>query len=244
MKNKMSRSKKNVKQPQKTAKTKGGSSIWKDKALVKIDLGCGENKMPGAIGVDFRQVRGVDIVQNLTLFPWKNVPSEVADIVMSSHLLEHINPDSPDPRLAGLVDLMLAKKLITPKEVIDHVGDYKFLGGFMRFMDEVWRTLKPGGQFISTFPYGGSPGYWQDPTHVNPITHVTLAYFDPLAKDSAGNMYHLYSIYRPKPWAIVRCFYDTNGFMEVCMEKRKIDKSYRTIEDGGMIGDDIKKKKS
>ena len=173
----------------------------------------------------------MDIVQNLTLFPWQNIPDEIADTAMSSHLLEHINPDSPDPRLAGLIDLLLDKKVITPKEVTDRIGDYKFLGGFVRFMDEVWRILKPGGQFICTFPYAGSPGYWQDPTHVNPINHVTLAYFDPLAKDSAGNFYHLYTIYRPKPWQVVKCFYDVNGFIEVALEKRRIDPSYHTMGD-------------
>lgn len=217
----------------KTHKTKE-NDIFTSKAKVTIDLGCGENKYPGAIGIDFRAMNGVDVVQNLTVFPWLNVPSEVADVAMSSHLLEHINPDSPDPRLAGLIDLLLSKKVIKQAEVDKFIGEYKFLGGFMRFMDEVWRTLKPGGQFISTFPYAGSPGYFQDPTHVNPITHVTMAYFDPLAKDATGHMYHLYSIYRPKPWKIIKCFYDQNGFMEIAMEKRKIDASYKTTNDSGM----------
>lgn len=211
---------------------KGKDSIWTKKSITRMDLGCGENKQPGTIGVDFRDLPGVDIVQNLAIFPWNNIPSEVVDVAMSSHLLEHINPDSPDPRLAGLLDLLLEKKIITTQEVDSHIGEYKYLGGFVRFMDEVWRTLKPGGQFLCTFPFGGSPGYWQDPTHVNPITHVTLAYFDPFAKDSAGNSYNLYPIYRPKPWKIVRCFYDMNGFMEVAFEKRKIDKSYKCIDDG------------
>lgn len=213
--------------PQKEVK-----KLFSEKASVKIDLGCGENKFPGAIGVDFRKVKGVDIVQDLTIFPWLALPSESVDIAMSSHLLEHINPDSPDPRLAGLLDLLLQKKVVTQAEVNAHIGEYRFLGGFIRFLDEVWRVLKPGGQFISTFPFGGSPGYWQDPTHVNPITHVTLAYFDPLAKDASGNLYHLYTIYRPKPWQIVRCFYNQNGFIEVAMEKRKIDPSYKTLDNG------------
>jgi SAM-dependent methyltransferase len=212
------------------------NSIWTDKASIKIDLGCGENKMPGAVGVDFRKMNGVDIVQDLTMFPWRNIPNEIADVIMSSHLLEHINPDSPDPRLAGLIDLMLSKKLINQIEVDKYIGDYRFLGGFIRFMDEVWSKLKPGGQFISTFPYAFSPGYAQDPTHVCPISHVTLAYFDPLAKDSAGNMYHLYTIYRPKPWKVLRCFYSQEGFIEVALEKRIIDPSYHVTDSNGMVG--------
>ncbi len=221
--------KKTVEPKTKTIKKNG---IWAQKAIVKIDLGCGENKIQGSVGVDFRKVGDVDIVQNLTLFPWNNIPTDIADVVMSSHLLEHINPDSPDPRLAGLIDLMLEKKLISTGDVNKYIGDYKFLGGFVRFMDEVWRITKPGGQFISTFPYAASSGYWQDPTHVNPINHITLTYFDPLAKDPSGNFYNLYSIYRPKPWKIIDCYYDVHGFVEIALEKRKIDPSYRTLDDG------------
>lgn len=204
-------------------------NIWKEKSQIHLDLGAGENKRPGSIGVDFRQVRGVDIVQNLSLYPWKNIPSEIADTITASHLFEHIDPSPSDPRLAGLIKLLLDKKIITTKEVSEYIGEYEFLGGFVRFMDEIWRVLKPDGQLIASFPYAGSWGYWQDPTHINPVSHVTLAYFDPLAKDSSGNFYSLYSIYRPKPWKIVRCFYDTNGFVEIALEKRKIDKSYNCL---------------
>ena len=203
------------------------NDIFSRKAVVRIDLGSGENKQPGTIGIDVRKLPGVDIIQDLTIFPWKNIPDGVADVIYSSHLLEHINPASPDPRLAGLIDLLLEKRLLTKKDIESKVGDYRFLGGFLRFMDEVWRILKDGGQFISTFPYSGSFGYWQDPTHVNPINHITLTYFDHLAKDPAGNFYNLYSIYRPKPWKILRCFYEQNGYIEVAMEKRKIDPSYK-----------------
>jgi len=203
--------------------------IFKKNARVSLDLGCGENKQIGSIGVDCRQLKGVDIVQDLNFFPWNNIPDECADTVFSSHLLEHINPDSSDPRLAGLIDLLRAKGILTDKEIHQYIGDYRFFGGFLRFMDEVWRILKSGGQFISTFPYAGSPGDFWDPTHVNHIRHETLSYLDPLAKDPAGNFYNFYGIYRPKPWKIIKCFYDQNGFIEVALEKRLIDPSYNTL---------------
>lgn len=199
-----------------------------------IDLGCGENKTQGSIGVDFRRVKGVDIVQNLSLFPWKALPDACADTVITSHLLEHINPDPSDPRLAGLVDLLLDKKILKRKDVEEYVGDYRFLGGQVRFFDEVWRILKPGGQFVSVLPYAGSWGDYQDPTHLAHFSHNTLAYFDPLAKDPSGNLMNLYTIYRCKPFKIVKVAYDTNGFIEFCLEKRIIDKSYGVIENNGM----------
>jgi len=209
-------------------------NLFRDNSSIKLDIGCGENKQPGCIGVDFRKVSGVDIVQDLTMFPWKPLPDKCADVIYSSHLLEHINPASTDPRLAGLLDLLKVKRLITQKEVDTYIGEYRYLGGLGRFFNEVWRILKPGGQFISTFPYAGSPGYWQDFTHICPISHVTLAYFDPLAKDAAGNFYHLYTIYRPKPWKIIKCFYDVHGCIEVAMERREIDPSYRVSLDNGL----------
>ena len=210
-------------------------NLFRDRATVTLDLGCGENKMPGAIGVDFRAMNGVEIVQNLSLFPWRSIPTECADVVYTSHLLEHINPAPSNPQLSALIKLLVGKKAITQTDVDTHIGEHEFLGGFLRFCDEVWRTLKPGGQFISTFPFASSPGFWQDPTHINGITHVTLAYLDPLAKVEGTEQYYgLYNIYRPMPWKIVRCFYDINGFLEVCLEKRRIDKSYRVTSNSGM----------
>lgn len=192
----------------KKAKTKGSketpvkkvSSLFSDKTkVINIDLGCGENKQAGFIGVDLRDANGVDIVQDLEKYPWKDIPDNVADLVFASHLLEHINP-------AG--------------------------GGFIKFMDEIWRITKFGGRLMASFPYAGSPGYWQDPTHVNGITEVTIAYFDPLAKDlQSGTFYHLYTIYRPKPWKIVSCNYNIYGNMEILLEKRIVDKSYNVSEE-------------
>lgn len=180
-----------------------GSKLSKDQFLkkyadqygVRLDIGCGERKQKGFIGIDIRAVKGVDIVHDLTKFPWP-IPDDTIAHSISAHLIEHISREN-------LV--------------------------FMRFMDELWRITKVGGRTAHTMPYGGSPGYWQDPTHVNGCTEITWAYFDPLAKDPYGNLYNLYTIYRPKPWKIIDCAFSANS-LEVLLEKRAIDKSYRTMD--------------
>jgi len=202
---------------------------------VRCDLGCGFRKAAGFVGVDFRKGPGVDIVQDLSLFPWREIPDDVASIVMTSHLNEHINPASSNPQLAALINLLKSKGVLTEKEVDSTVGEYNFLGGFIRFMDEVWRITKVGGKFMMSHPYAGSPGYWQDPTHINPINQATYAYFDPFAKEPvSGQFYGLYGIYRPKPWKLVSCSYTTYGNMEVLLEKRDIDPSYNVSTDNGL----------
>jgi predicted SAM-dependent methyltransferase len=58
---------------------------------MNIDLGCGESKQPGWVGIDARDLNGVDIVCDLN----KGIPIEddTVDIVKASHILEHI-PDT------------------------------------------------------------------------------------------------------------------------------------------------------
>lgn len=188
---------------------------------IRLDIGCGKNKQKGFVGMDFRPDEEVDIVQDLTKFPW-SLPDESVSLATASHVLEHINPASPDPKLIGLIDLLLKKKMITIQEAKSYIGEHKNFGTFIRFMDEVWRILKTDGQFGFVVPYAGSAGYWQDPTHINPITEATIAYFDPLDQSK------LWYIYRPKPWKTINNNWNTNGNLEVLLTKRKIDKSYES----------------
>ena len=91
-------------------------------------------------------------------------------------------------------------------------------------MYEVWRVLKPEGQFAIVMPYAISPGMYQDPTHCNFCNEATWLYFDPLAPKLNGM---LYSNYRPKPWKILNeVRWDPIGNMEVVLEKRREDRSY------------------
>ena len=163
---------------------------------------------------------GVDIIQNLEKFPW-DLPDECASFVVASHVLEHITPNNTDPRLVGLFNLLMKKGVISSDEVKNDIGEIEIFGVFIRFMNEVWRILKTGSNFAFVVPYAGSVGFHQDPSHVNPITEATIAYFDPL--DSSG----LWRIYRPNPWKIINSSFNVSGNLEVVLEKRKIDSSYK-----------------
>lgn len=154
---------------------------------IRLDVGCGGNKQPGFVGIDYRALPGVDIVHNLEEFPWP-LPDRCANLAVASHVVEHIDPHG---------------------------------GTFLKFMDEVWRILKYGGQFMIATPYAGSHGYFQDPTHCNPCNESTWYYFDPLAVGG-----QLYNIYKPKPWKIEVNAWHVNGNMEILLTKRKEDPSY------------------
>lgn len=59
-------------------------------ALLRLDLGCGQNKAAGFTGVDFVAAPGVDIVHDLMVFPWPFEDNSV-DEVFSSHTIEHFS---------------------------------------------------------------------------------------------------------------------------------------------------------
>lgn len=197
--------------------------LKKNNLGIKLDIGCGGMKQRDFVGMDNRPLPGVDIVHDVEKFPWP-LPNESVSFAMTSHLIEHLHKGGVDSRLIGLVNLLAKKKLISQKEIDQFLGEVDPGPIFLRFMDEVWRVLKPGAQFVSALPYGGSPGYLQDPTHIAQFNISTWAYFSPLTQNGV-----LYNIYRPLPWKIVKCAFDIGGNMEVCLEKMLIDPSYKTL---------------
>ena len=60
--------------------------------MKKLDLGCGATKKHGFIGVDILKLDGVDIVHNLTSFPYPFEDNSIDEIWMDN-VLEHLpNP--------------------------------------------------------------------------------------------------------------------------------------------------------
>lgn len=213
------------KRTSRNAKLKPISQILKENNQgIRLDIGCSGHKHPGFVGLDIRAEKGVDIVHNLEQFPYP-LPDNSCSQIIASHVLEHMNPASPDPRLVGLIDLLIEKKVITKAQAFKKFGEHHVFGTFMTMMDEMWRILKPGGQLAFVVPYAGSPGYWQDPTHINPINEATPMYFDP------EHQSNLWTVYKPKPWKIEMTTWNAN-LLEVVMSKRDIAPYEESIKIG------------
>ena len=169
-----------------------------DKAGLRLDIGSGQQKQsPAWVGLDIRDYPGItDIVWDVNQHPWP-LPDESVLVAVCSHLIEHIPP------------------------IMYMDGVWRF--PFLEFMDEVWRIMKPDGEFAIAMPYGYGAFYIQDPTHCNPCNEATWAYFDPLEPKTGGL---LYKFYHAKPWRIKALSWDPVANMEVVLVKRREDKSY------------------
>lgn len=163
--------------------------LLEENSGIRLDIGCGDNKQDGFVGIDIRELDSVDIVHDLEEFPWP-LPDESVVLAVCTHVVEHIEPHG---------------------------------GVFMDFMNEAWRVLKPDAELAIIAPYCTSPGFYQDPTHCNPVSERTWAYFDPLETRFGGQ---LYRIYKPKPWKIKVNTWHGSGNLEAVLIKRREDDSY------------------
>jgi predicted SAM-dependent methyltransferase len=85
--------------------------------MKKLDLGCGDNKMEGFIGVDICKTDSVDVVHDLTITPWPFEDDSI-DEARASHFFEHLKPEE---RILFMNELFRVLKkgagclLITPR---------------------------------------------------------------------------------------------------------------------------------
>jgi hypothetical protein len=122
-----------------------------------LDIGCGTRpkntfKADEVFGLDIREDLAANVYRaDLVVDP---IPfgDETFDFVTAHDFLEHI------PRVVYVPQRRNA---------------------FVEVMNEVWRVLKVGGQFLSNTPAYPNGEAFCDPTHVNYITEVTFPqYFD------------------------------------------------------------------
>lgn len=188
--------------------------LTREKGGIRLDIGGGANPNPGFINMDARDLPQVDVVWDVLKFPWP-FSEESVILATASHLLEHIPPFQADPKLLGLLELLLKKGVITPYEQAEYIGTYNSKPQFIAFMDEVWRVMKVGGQFAISVPHGRSEGFLQDPSHCNAMNEARWSYFDPFCPRGS-----LWYIYRPMPWKLKHLSWEPSANMEVVLEKR------------------------
>jgi SAM-dependent methyltransferase len=173
--------------------SKRSAKLLKSKGGILLDLGCGARKQSEYwVGMDKRPLPNVDIVHDLEVLPYPFDDNSVLTCV-ASHVLEHLKPWLT-------IDIF----------------------------NEVWRIMKVDGQFVIGVPYGTGHGFVQDPTHCNPFNESTFYYFDPYPtafgwneeKKIEGQFNVLYDIYKPKPWKIQDCYWESNGNLSAVLRKR------------------------
>lgn len=79
---------------------------------MRLNVGCGGDIKPGYTNVDFRALPGVDVVHDLTVFPWP-FPDESAEEILLLDVLEHF-----PYRLTPLI-LMECFRILIPSELAD-----------------------------------------------------------------------------------------------------------------------------
>jgi len=55
----------------------------------RLDVGCGQRKLPGAIGLDRVALPGVDVVHDLNVLPYPFPDNEFNEIY-ARHVIEHV----------------------------------------------------------------------------------------------------------------------------------------------------------
>ena len=122
------------------------------KELVRLDLGCGQNKQATAdgepfTGIDISPDADADIVHDLNVYPWPLEDDSVTE-AFCSHYVEHIPMVLPDGS-----------------------------DGLCAFMGELHRVMADGAQVRIVHPHCRSNRAFQDPTHRRFIPEETWAYF-------------------------------------------------------------------
>lgn len=151
---------------------------------IKIDLACGDNKRgQDWIGVDIVNIPSVDIVYDLSVYPWPFEDNSV-DEINCSHYIEHIKHDNVATDLKEILD-----KSNNFEEFKANINSEEFRNpkdGFIKFINEVYRILKPGGTVKIVAPYYTSVRAYGDPTHCRYIGDSSCWYLSKEWREANG----------------------------------------------------------
>jgi SAM-dependent methyltransferase len=137
---------------------------------LKLDLGCGMGKRPGFIGIDRRQFQGVDGVTDLTKRRWLFERPVLGGI--------SLNAANLDGRSGFILpDNSVAE--VHCSHFLEHLEHNQAKPERVRFMNELWRVLVPGGKATIITPHWASNRAYGDFTHADkPVSEMFYYYLD------------------------------------------------------------------
>jgi SAM-dependent methyltransferase len=133
---------------------------------IKLDLGCGTQKRAGFFGVDRRRFAGVDGVTDLTRKSWIFEDREIGGIKLLAAEGGYTLPDNS-----------VAEAYCS--HFLEHLEHNQRAPERVRFMNELWRVLIPGGAATIITPHWASNRAYGDFTHADkPVTEMFYSYLD------------------------------------------------------------------
>ena len=160
---------------------------------LKLDLACGARCTPGHEGVDIAPCEGAQLgdgsgrhpdvkhVHNLLDFPWPFEDGSV-DAIVCKHFVEHIpmlfwtSPNSlrtDEEYTKAQNEQDGFEDSLSPVQVSEESIDL-----FLKFFDECYRILAPGGELKVETPQAHSNRAFQDPSHRRFLVPESYLYLD------------------------------------------------------------------
>jgi SAM-dependent methyltransferase len=137
---------------------------------LRLDLGCGKSKRPEFLGIDRRSFEGVDGVTDLTKKRWLFKQSELGSVKLIATTFE------------GESGYVLPDNSVTEvhcSHFLEHLEHNQAKPERVRFMNELWRILIPGGRATIITPHWASNRAFGDFTHADkPVSEMFYSYLD------------------------------------------------------------------
>jgi SAM-dependent methyltransferase len=137
---------------------------------IKLDLGCGKSKKPGFLGIDRRKFEGVDGATDLTRHKWLFEEPNLGGLQLQPASLDgHSGFILPDNSVAE----------VHCSHFLEHLEHNQSKPERVRFMNELWRVLVPGGRATIITPHWASTRATGDFTHADkPVSEMFYWYLD------------------------------------------------------------------
>ena len=133
---------------------------------IKLDLGCGTEKRAGFLGIDRRRFAGVDGVTDLTRKIWIFEDKEIGGIKLLRGEGGYTLPDN------SVAEVYCS-------HFLEHLEHNQRAPERVRFMNELWRVLIPGGTATIITPHWASNRAYGDFTHADkPVSEFFYPYLD------------------------------------------------------------------